>query len=218
MKTKLIKIADIKIDEECYPRSHVDWQTKARYYNAMKSGAVFPPVCVAKLGKELILVDGAHRTSATKDMKEEYISSEVLTGLTKKQIYIEAVKRNVANGRQLSAQEITQVAITLEKWNMSQEKISELVRIPTDSLKPFIARRLTRISETQEDTILKAPFGHLAGGEMSLSDIEQQRIFATSSQTKILAELIRLIENDWLDTKNPQIVRQMEKLKKLLGV
>jgi hypothetical protein len=48
METQIIKINDIVIDEELYPRIHWDFVTKAKYYNALRSGnAKFPPIAVA---------------------------------------------------------------------------------------------------------------------------------------------------------------------------
>ena len=220
MKTKLLKLSEVVLDEKLYPRSHVDWQTSARYYNALKAGAEFPPITVAVLNKKFILVDGAHRLKAFKDCKEKFIKAEVLKNLTPQQIYVESIKRNIANGRQFSAQEITQVAVTLEKWKLSQQAISEIVRIPVAQLKPFIAKRLTRITETQEDIILKAPLQHLAGNDIpsawGIADI-QRGMGGSLSQASILGEVIRLIENDLLDLDNKLVAQKFKKLEKLLN-
>lgn len=219
MKTKLLKLGEVVLDTKVYPRTHVDWQTSARYYNALKSGAEFPPICVALFKKKYILVDGGHRLKAFKDNKEKYIKAEVLKDLNEQQIYVEAVKRNIINGRQFSAQEVTKTILTLKKWNMSEQQISEIVRLPATTLNSFVAKRLTRISETQEDVVLKAPFSHLAGEEVpsALGIEEIQKGFGGSlSQVSILDEIIRLIENDLLDLNDKLVAQKFKKLKKLL--
>ncbi len=52
MKQQLLRIEQVKVDKELYPRANVDFVTCARYLNALKSGEQFPPITVAKLGEE----------------------------------------------------------------------------------------------------------------------------------------------------------------------
>jgi len=214
MKTKLLKLEEVKVDNELYPRIHPDWITTARYFNALKAGAKFPPICVAKLGKEFILVDGLHRIKAFKANKEKYISAELLTGLDKKQIYVEAVKRNMGHGRQFSTQEVTGIIITLGQWKLSEKQISQIVRLPAKSLKPFVAKRMTRITETHEEIPLKAPLRNLAETEV-LSEPNQDRVSGTS-QVQMFDNIITMFENGWVDTSDKLVVSRMKKLKKLL--
>lgn len=215
MKQKLLKIEQVKIDKETYPRISTDFVTSARYYNALRSGAQFPPITVAKLGKFYFLVDGAHRLKANKDNKQTHIQVEVLTKLkNKKQIYIEAVKRNISHGRQFSTQEVTKICITLEDWKMSQKAISEIVRIPAKSIKPFVAKRMVRITETMEEIPLKAPLQNLAGLEVS-EEFDQGKI-ANRNQVAILENLITLLENNWIDMTSELVVEKLQKVHELL--
>lgn len=213
-KPKVLKISQIKFDKESYPRINVDWVTCARYYNALKSGAVFPAITVARYKADYILVDGAHRLKAHKDCKETHINTEVLIGLTKEQIFEEAVKRNSVHGRQFSTQEVAKICITLEAWGKSQEAISELVHIPVESLRKFVAERSTRINETQEEVALKSPLKHLEG--ISLEELKSQGPLVNRTQIGILDSLIVLLENHWLNTSSILIMAKLERVKKLL--
>jgi hypothetical protein len=215
MKTKILPIKQIEVDDETYPRMQVDWVTCARYYNALRSGAKFPPITVAKFGKKHFLVDGAHRLKAHKDNKEEHISCEIIEGLDKQGIFIEAVKRNIVHGRQFSTQEITSICLTLENYKMSQGQISEIIRIPATEIKPFIAKRITKITETQEQIALKSPFKHLAGIEMESEP--NQDVFNAKSQIQILNMLIVLLKNDWVDKHSEQVMQKLNKVKVLLN-
>jgi len=214
MKTRLLRVGEVKTDKEVYPRIHIDWVTCARYYNAMKSGAEFPPITVAKLGNQYILIDGAHRLKATKDNKQTHIQAEIVEGLDKKQIFIEAVKRNIGHGRQFSSQEVTKIAITLEAWEMSKEQISEIIRLPAEDIKPFIAKRMTRITETNEEIALKSPLKNLAGVDLATEPL-QDRISGTS-QMQLLDAVITLFKNKWMDTENQNVVSRIKKLKNLI--
>lgn len=217
-KLKLLRIGSIKVDKEIYPRMHTDFVTIARYINALKSGAVFPPITVAKLGKEYFLIDGMHRIEANKANKQTHIQAEILDLPDKKQIYLEAVKRNISHGKQFTTQEVTQIMITLEDWNLSEQQISEIIRIPATSIKPFIASRMTRITETQEQIALKNPLRHLAGGFMSQDMEEEQKDMRGTSQVDLFDDMISLFENDWIDKENPLIQSRIRKLIKLLDV
>lgn len=213
-KPKVLKLSQVKFDEQVYPRTSVDWVTSARYFNALRSGSVFPPITVAEYKSNYILVDGAHRLKAHKDNKETHINTEVLIGLTKEQIFEEAVKRNSVHGRQFSTQEVARICITLESWGRSQETISELVHIPAENLKRFVADRSTRINETQEEVALKSPLKHLEG--ISQEEMKDQRTFVNRTQIGILDGLIVLLEKKWLNTSSEVIMEKLEKIKTLL--
>jgi len=215
MKTKILKIEKVKVDENLYPRIKWDFVTRARYYNALKSGAVFPPITVAvnSEGKN-ILVDGQHRLLANKDNKETHIECEILEGLTDEQIYEEAVKRNVAHGRQFSTQEIVKIAVRLKDLGYDDIKVSELTLIPLDKLTEFVAKRTTLITNTNSKTSLKSPLQHLAG--VDLATEPNQSVFNSKSQIQLLDSVICLLKNNWLDTKSEVVLEKAVKIYELL--
>lgn len=215
MKQQLLRITDVKIDKEMYPRMNVDFVTCARYINALKSGANFPPITVAKLEEEYYLVDGAHRLSAYKANKETHVQTEVLEGLDKQQVYVEAVKRNVTHGRQFSTYEVTSICITLDKWKMSQEEISEIIRIPATDIKPFVAKRMTRITGTQEEIPLKAPLKNFAGVDLD-QKIDQTGLIG-AGQVRLISNLNSLFKRNLIDTDNKFVKRELKKLHKSLN-
>jgi len=214
-KQQLLKIEQVKIDEELYPRANVDFVTCARYLNALKSGEQFPPIIVAKLEEEYYLVDGAHRLQANKNNKETHIQTEVLEGLNRQEIFLEAVKRNITHGRQFSTYEVTSICITLDKWNMSQEEISEIVRIPATDIKPFVAKRMMRITGTNEEIPLKASLRNLAGTETG-QEIDQKGLIG-ARQVQLISSLNFLFKRDLIDTENKLVKRELKKLHKSLN-
>lgn len=214
MKQKLLEIKQITIDESVYPRIHIDWVTTSRYYNALKSGAVFPPITVAEINRKYILVDGGHRLKAHKDNGETHIQTEVLNGLDMKGIYLEAVKRNSEHGRQFSTQEVTKICITLKAWNMSQEEISQIVRIPADKIEPFVAKRMVSIISTGQEIPLKSSLQNLS--DMNIQEPINQTNVAGIKQVHLLVTLINLLENKWINLDDKIVVRKLKKLKQLL--
>ncbi len=215
-KQRLMKISEVKIDDKLYPRTHVDFITGARYYNALKSGANFPPITVAKRDGKFILIDGAHRLKAHEQCGETHIQAQVFEGLSDKQIYIEAIKANVTHGRQFGTNEITQIAITLQDWNMSLDEISTIIRIPADKISPFVAKRMTRISETGHEFALKKPLQVLAQAEVSEKDNieETQQKLSGVAQIRIVDTLNTLLKHNWIEDSEV-LHAKLKKLHKL---
>jgi len=201
-KQKLMKISEVKVDDKLYPRTHVDFVTGARYYNALKAGENFPPIAVAKRDNgKCILIDGAHRLQASKQCGQTHIQAEVFEGLTDKEIYVKAIEMNVTHGRQFGTNEITTIAITLQDWKMSLEDISKIIKIPADKIIPFVAKRMTRISETGQEFALKRPLQMLAGSDVSQTEgveLTQQRLGGTA-QIRIVDTLNTLLKNNWIE-------------------
>lgn len=217
-KLKLLKLKQVKIDEEVYPRDRVDFFTVARYINAANSGAEFPPITVANFEGKYLLVDGGHRLETFRKTKQTHIQAEVLENLTKKQIYLEAIKRNGAHGKQFTTYETTKIIMKLKAWKLDDEAISKLVRIPATRIESFVAERMTRITDTKENIALKRAFTHLSDSDVRLSDeVEQtQRNFAGMGQEHLLQEVITLFQKRLLDFSNKVVMRKVKKLKKVI--
>ncbi len=218
MKQKLLKISQIKRRDDLYPRNQTNYITTLRYSSALQTGAVFPPVTVAKVKRTYILIDGAHRIEAFKMNKEPYIQVEILENLSEKEMFIESVKRNTSHGLQFSAQETARIVLKLRGLKVSKNKIAELVRIPNDRLKPFMAKRMIRIVGDEGGVkgidILKSEVKHLAGGYSGELD---QKKFIGISQIQIINDLINLVEKDLINFDNKTVNARLRKLYKLLG-
>ncbi len=218
MKQQLLKISQIKRRDDLYPRNQTNYITTLRYSSALQTGAVFPPITVAKVKRTYILIDGAHRIEANKMNKEPYIGAEILENLSEKEMFIEAVKRNTLHGLQFSAQETARVVLKLRELKVSKNKIAELVRIPNDRLKPFMAKRMVRIvgerGGVKGTDILKSEVKHLAGSYTGELD---QKKFVGIGQVQLINDLINLVEKDLIDFDNKTVGARLKKLYRLLG-
>ncbi len=73
-----VAIKDIVCSSDFQVRAGLNARTVTNYTMAYKSGAVFPPVTIAKLDGKLILVDGFHRVEALKALGRESVRAEVV--------------------------------------------------------------------------------------------------------------------------------------------
>ena len=213
---KVLKIDEIRVDEKIYPRDGTNWLTIYKYTEAMKTGAQFPPITVASNKKHYILVDGRHRLEAYKKIGQKHVQTDVLKGLSEKEIFIEAVKRNMIHGLPLSAAETTRVILKLQNLRMTPIQISEIVGITVDKIEPFVIKRVTQIP-TGETVILKAPLRHLSYEGVSNRKISyDQEDFGGMSQYSLLREINTIIENKWLNLRNDKVAEEVVRLYKLL--
>jgi hypothetical protein len=193
VKKQILKIKEIIIDEKLYPRLEYDENTSKRYSLAMESGADFPPIVVAIKNKKFYLVDGLHRLNAYKINKKEVIEVDVLEGLKDKDIFIEAVKRNIIHGRPFSEEDIEEIKITLEDFNLGIEEVSKIVRIPVGKLKPFVAKEIE--SNYDED------FSKMNEKQYDLSTFEEVPIDPSNLITTRIREMEKRLEEQKLVNK-----------------
>lgn len=107
-----VKIKDITIDHNIYPRTNLNQKTVESYVESIMVGATFPPIEVQRVkneGKdEIILLDGLHRMTAYKETGHEeidgfFFKDETLDKLESlKELLIEAISQNLGHGDRLS--------------------------------------------------------------------------------------------------------------------
>lgn len=139
MKTKIIKIRDIKIDEKFYPREKLVKSVAEQYARAMKEGEIFPLSTVAFFQNEYLLIDGRHRIEAKSINGEEFVNCEVIENFTNKNdIYLASIRSNLKHGKQLSTQDKLKIAFTLKDLKYDSEAISNLLH-----LSKYIIKRIS---------------------------------------------------------------------------
>tara|TARA_Y100000310_G_scaffold341019_1_gene438817 strand:+ start:13611 stop:14285 length:675 start_codon:yes stop_codon:yes gene_type:complete len=221
VKHKLLP-KEIVLDDELYPRYSHDWQTAYDYSQSMKLGAKFPPIIVGKFKDKYYLVDGRHRYEAhkvcagVKKFRTTKLDVVVLTPITWKQMFEEAVRRNISHGRSLSVQEKMKVAAKLKDLKYTPAKISQLVQIPQGKLKTYIGKKMVN-TITGKEIVLKKPFEHLTDIQATEIDVEElQESFGGASQLVLLQNVITLLKTGTINKKDKQVKQKLRELKELL--
>ena len=211
MNLRTIRIKNIAEDDEIYPRSTYDWVTAYKYSENLKQGAKFPPICVNEMGKDkYLLIDGKHRLEANKTCKNEYAVVEVIRLKDKKEMFLEAVRRNLHHGLKLSTDSLRQIVVKLEDFGYNKNEIAKLVMIPATKLNKFVGDRL--INTTTGRTIVAPQIQHIVGEpkyqNMSGAQIEdfQDKFTSGSTQEQLLREILLLVKSDTIDRKNAKTI------------
>ena len=217
MKTqkKILKINEIKLDKEFYPRIKWDWFTTNDYKNSMKAGAEFPPIDVAHYRGKYYLIDGRHRIEANRQLKEDHIKCVVHFGLSQKQIFVLAVEMNNTHGRPLSVQDKVFVIDKLERFNINTKEISSIIGVPMDKIEKFKISKITN-TVSGETIYLKANTKNYANIEVPDDfDTFQQR-FSTRGQIHLFSQVIELVENGLIDFKDEKTLNLFLRLQGLV--
>jgi hypothetical protein len=215
MATEILKVREIRFEQDLYPRNKPSWQLSHEYTEKVKMGIKFPPIIVGKYKGKKYLIDGYHRLDAYKNNKVEFVDCETINYNDKKQMFIDAVKYNSTHGRPYTFQEKIGIVMRLEKINVDKNTISKIIGISTNNIKRFKAERITT-SPRGEQIVLKAPFKHLAGQGIDKEQMEANVRTVGKGQHQLISMLIRMVESDSIDLENKAIMASLKHLYKNL--
>lgn len=137
MKSRLLKINEIKVNPNIYPRDAFDSSVVDAYKMAMDKDAVFPPILVGTIDgdrKTHNLIDGRHRMEANKRRGEAYISADIRHFKNAKDAFMEAVRLNTAHGVPLAWDDRAKAMKKLMAWGIEKERILQIVKIPASEM------------------------------------------------------------------------------------
>jgi len=227
-KNEIIQVKNIIVDAELYPRASYSWQTALDYKHGMENGERFPLITLAKLDGKYYLIDGKHRLEAIKSLKhldkkgkrikprEKYIKAEVMTGMTRAEIYIEAINKNSKHGLPFTAYDKARMIIKLRDLKISEPRISKIVGMPIASMKTFESKKMMNTFGGKV-IALKKPLRSFAGTISNKENIETlQHEMGGDSQYFIIRELVVLFENKLINLKDPNVKSELKLLKKYL--
>jgi hypothetical protein len=123
-----VKLDEVLLDEDIYPRRNISHKTIESYVEALKGGATFPPIEVQKVIVEedereiekLICLDGWHRILAYKEYNKQVKAGQRIEeieavawkkeALSKKEwleeLRVESARRNIIHGDRLSPSDL----------------------------------------------------------------------------------------------------------------
>lgn len=149
MKKRLIKISEIIIDENIYPRTSLCMETVERYREAIESGVKLPEIIITPDNR---LLDGRHRLEAHK-----------LAGIDEVEVFViesadpdvDSVTYNLRHGRPLTREEIKAAA---RRWyrKIPVQQIAETLGVTRQTVQNWVADLVKEKEETREKIREKA--------------------------------------------------------------
>ena len=109
---KKLEISLIRLDGGTQPRAELNHDVVTEYADAMKSGAIFPPITVFFDGTEHWLADGFHRLQASKNLALSVIQVDILQGSLRDAV-LYSTGANAAHGLRRSNEDKRKAVVTL---------------------------------------------------------------------------------------------------------
>ncbi len=178
----MIKLEKLVRDEFVYPRRQLSQKTIEAYAESLKVDAVFPPILVQKVKKEvngkekeeIIILDGVHRVEAYKVFNKEngIKDSEILAEDWKGEILnyeenkielkLEASKRNIEHGDRLTNGDKEAVAQSIAESDPEQswteEEIAKYLGVGRVTVHDWISSTRARQKAKKESLIYRLDF------------------------------------------------------------
>lgn len=212
-----VDLKSITIDPDLYPRYQVDWHVVLSYTEAMKVGSKFPNIVVARWKNKLYLVDGAHRLQSKLKLGMKYDDCTVIPVKKREDIYVEAVKRNVINGKPLAYSEKLEAIAKLKSYNFEISEISRIVMMEATTIERNIATRIVPLIGG-DNAVLRGPLKAIENLNIIDKDefYNEQKILTTDNTERLIAELIKMAKNEWIDYSNISLRDSLQELISLL--
>lgn len=112
MSIEELSLTSLKINGGTQPREAISEETVSEYAEALREGAVFPPVVVVRDGANLWLVDGFHRYHAHRRCGRETIAADVRAG-TLRDAVLHSLSANVEHGLRRSNADKRKAVLTM---------------------------------------------------------------------------------------------------------
>lgn len=211
-KVVRIKVAELVIDYNLYPRQRIDSYHVNEMVESLKAGVIFPPVVADNESKRV--VDGFHRCAALQRLYKEKAEVDVrlYKYASEAEMYKEAMRLNSAHGRNLTSYDKAHCILRGRELGLSDESIATALRMTTDRISALIGERWTADKE-----VLKATMGHMAGKTLTQEQKEFLPKAGGMDQLFYINQVVALVETDSIDWGREQVVKTLRRLYEVLG-
>lgn len=219
-KPTVVKVAigQLKRDLRLYPRVQVDFQTVARFKDAMEAGAKFPPIRVcAESGK---IIDGFHRYMAYSELQYEYVDVIGEKVESDADFFLRAVAANRAHGLGYSGADYEKIVKSARLFKLEREKVALAMALPIQKL----ADLMRNVPTAEPGEPVKIGEHHRAAhtrqsraGEHRMDDPHRgQQPSNPRGYFFFFNQVIQYLKSDLCDTDNREVVEKLRELAEAL--
>ena len=214
-KMKSIKVAELVLDYDFYPRPGTDPSYVTELTEALRSGVELPSILYDTKTKKV--VDGFHRVKAKKRLDGD--NAEIMaigkTYRTEADLFKDVMEYNSTHGKRLTPFDRTRCMIIGDRLKMSTETIASALHVTKNRL---VGLETTKIGKGNSGlrVALKESIKHMAGKKLTKEQIEANNQLSGMRQIFYVNQLITLIENDLLDKSDDKLMKRLKHLKRLI--
>jgi len=211
MAIKKLPASTLIQDFRLYPRANVDDQHVREMAEAIRAGAILPPIIIDAKSKRII--DGFHRlrahqrvggTAVVVSVNEQQYETDVA-------MFQSAMELNSAHGKNLSIYDKTRCLVLAAELGIEREKAAGSLNITMKKADSLLLERVAADGE-----VLKRTMAHLAGEHLTEAQSSTNQRAGGMNQLFYINQVVALLESDSIDWSRPNIVEQLQKLSGLL--
>lgn len=213
-----IPVERLVFDREFYVRlGGTNWQTVAKYADAMRMDREFPPIYVVPTPDGYFVLDGWHRAEAASKIGRKTIKAIVDGALSKKRREREwlakAARLNSEHGRALSPQDRTALALRLQKAGLGKRAIAETLATPQKTLERWLLGRVTG----GNGKVVKAAMSPLIGTRDEALAVAHGGAIANANANRTLDEMLAILRAKLVDVADPMVAKKATEIHERLG-
>jgi len=209
-----VKLSELKQSEQILEIRKVNPVFVSRYRQAMREGDEFPPLHITK---DKVIVCGNHRYGGyiAEYPEDHKVKCKVLDFDSEAEMIEHAVKDNARHGNPLDGISRKRAVIKLIELGRDEEKVASLLGCSVKRIMDMAGQHV--IVRGNGKKPVKRGLEHLSGKTISKKQYEdhnnRDRAMNVSSQCE---QLIRWLDNGWVDFDNPENVEALTDLAKAI--
>ena len=214
-----IKVSELVLDYDFYPRSSVDAQNVGYIAEAMAAGMELPPIVIDKKSKRVI--DGFHRVKAmiraNKGDTNVPITAIERSYPNDAEMFLDAVRLNASHGSKLTSFDRSHSLIIADRLSVDPDAIATAMNMTIAATGKLRVDRVAQTIRAGSSIPLKQTIKHMAGKKLTKAQVEANKRLGGMNQVHYANQLITLIENDLLDLGNEKLIERLSRLGELIG-
>lgn len=217
---KKMKAAELIEDFSLYPRSQVDGAHVAQMVHALEAGNTLPRIIIDGPSKRV--VDGFHRKRAALRAfgDDAEIEVEVRSYASEKDMYLDAMMLNSRHGKGITGAEQTGAILKAKAFRISVEAIASSLGITQERVASIMGNKVASVRQGTTALgrmiPLKRSVHHMAGTVITDRQAEAMDMFPGQAQSLLIHQLVKLIETNSIDKKNPRVIEGLRALRTAL--
>jgi len=204
-----MKITDIILDYNIYPRHEVERLRVNEYYNSLQAGAKFPPIIICADTKRI--ADGFHRTEMYKKAKVEVIEVEMYKFENEAELIWWSINWNAQHGLKLTKYDTGRCLNIGREYGLSDEKIAQALCMTVDKIYSMERDRIRINSDTGKPVEVKKVISNITSTHVTSEQMRVQKPFnAMGADYNIKRSIDTLVYN--LLPANENSINDVKKL------
>lgn len=207
---------ELVLDYSVYPRNSVNQYNVNRLAEALRAGAVLPPVKADAASKRVS--DGFHRVTAALKVNgpTAQVEVELVEYESEMAFFLDSVRLNSAHGQNLSAFDTAKIKKIADQFGIPDADLSAALNLRAETLAQITAVH-TAYSPTGEPVPIKNTLRHLAQKQLSPQQEAANRRAGGQKAVFYAGQLVNALEGDLVDTSDAGLMSRLRELEAKLA-